>query len=261
MLRRRTAERNAAHLLPLLTPGMDLLDLGSGPGAITLGLAKAVYPGTATGLDHSPEQVGLAKLAAKVEQVENARFMTGDALDLPFPDNSLDVVHCHGFLMHSPRIREQLSEIMRALKPGGIVSSREMDVPSSFIAPVHESNQGMWEMLGEIISGENADPWMGRHLKTFLANAGFENVRAGYDADVFDSPEEVEFLAEFLLDWGLSQEFEETASASPGDFRRWREQVAQWRDRRGAVGCFHFGHAVGRKPVPRRPEPPAQQYP
>ena len=61
LLRRRSAGRNAAHLMPLLRPGMDLLDLGCGPGSITLGLAQAVWPGEVTGLDQNPEQAGGSK--------------------------------------------------------------------------------------------------------------------------------------------------------------------------------------------------------
>ena len=44
LLDRRNAETNAAHLLAHLKPGMRLLDLGCGPGTISIGLAKAVDP-------------------------------------------------------------------------------------------------------------------------------------------------------------------------------------------------------------------------
>jgi len=42
---KRTASEQAAFVLPYLRPGMDLVDLGCGPGTITLGLAQAVAPG------------------------------------------------------------------------------------------------------------------------------------------------------------------------------------------------------------------------
>ena len=83
------------------------------------------------------------------------------------------------------------------LKPGGILGSRDMDVPASFIAPAHESNRGMWEMLGEVIKREGGNPWMGRQLKCFFINAGLESVEPGYGADFFESPEEVAFLEKF----------------------------------------------------------------
>ena len=248
LLEMRSADRNAAHLLPLLRPDMDILDLGCGPGHITLGLARAVYLGRVTGLDRNGEQVGIARANARLEGVENACFVPGDSLDLPFTSNSLDVVHCHGFLMYSPSIRDQLTEIVRVLKPGGILSSRDMDVPASFISPVRNDNQEMWDMLGEVIRQEGGDPWMGRHLKSFFRNAGLENVETGFSADSFTSPEEVKFLERFLVEWGLSPEFMARTGSSPGEFDRWRGQVERWSQRPGAVGCFQFGHAVGRKP-------------
>jgi cyclopropane fatty-acyl-phospholipid synthase-like methyltransferase len=50
----RTAQSHAAFLLPHLRPGMDLLDLGCGPGSITLGLAAAVAPGKLPASTWSP---------------------------------------------------------------------------------------------------------------------------------------------------------------------------------------------------------------
>jgi 2-polyprenyl-3-methyl-5-hydroxy-6-metoxy-1,4-benzoquinol methylase len=53
----RTASRQAAFALPYLRSGMNLLDVGCGPGTITLGLAQAVAPGHVTGIDHDSEHM------------------------------------------------------------------------------------------------------------------------------------------------------------------------------------------------------------
>ena len=62
--RTRTAANSAAHLLPHLSPGMRLLDIGCGPGTITVDLAARVSPGRVTALEitedafiHEPEGV------------------------------------------------------------------------------------------------------------------------------------------------------------------------------------------------------------
>lgn len=51
----RTAENSAAYLLGSLRPGMEVLDVGCGPGTITVDLARLVAPGRVTGIDRSGE--------------------------------------------------------------------------------------------------------------------------------------------------------------------------------------------------------------
>src|SRR5690606_39627737 len=71
---RRTAERDAAFLLPRLRPGMRLLDVGCGPGSITVGLARAVAPGETVGIDLVPDVLDEARARAEAEGVANLRF-------------------------------------------------------------------------------------------------------------------------------------------------------------------------------------------
>ena len=132
LLRRRNAEANAAHLLPHLKPGMRVLDFGCGPGTISVGLAKAIEPGEFCGIDIEESQIQIARAAAEAGRHRNASFQTGEATDLPFEDDSFDVAHCHAVLMHAPNTQAVLAEVRRVLKPGGIISSREMFVDSSF---------------------------------------------------------------------------------------------------------------------------------
>ena len=53
----RTVENSAAHLVPRLRPGLDVLDIGCGPGTITADLAGRVTPGRVLGLDRSADVV------------------------------------------------------------------------------------------------------------------------------------------------------------------------------------------------------------
>src|SRR5215218_2744965 len=70
----RTVAREAAFLLPHLRPGMRLLDVGCGPGSITLGLAATVAPGEVVGLDLRPEVIAQARASAAARGVANVRF-------------------------------------------------------------------------------------------------------------------------------------------------------------------------------------------
>ena len=65
ILDRRSAQSHAGYLLPHLKAGDRVLDFGCGPGTITVGLAKAVEPGEAHGVDMEESQVKLARAAAR----------------------------------------------------------------------------------------------------------------------------------------------------------------------------------------------------
>src|SRR5688572_27583877 len=84
MTRTRSAERQAAFFLPHLHSGMKLLDCGSGPGSITVGLAKAVAPGQTVGIDNDSFQVERAQIYAVEQGVDNVKFESGSVYQLPF---------------------------------------------------------------------------------------------------------------------------------------------------------------------------------
>ena len=252
LLYRRTAEKNAAHLLPLLRPGMKVLDLGCGPGQISMGLARAVGPdGVVHGVDFDPTQVDLAYRNSNDQQVHNVVFTQDDACKLDLLSDTFDVVHCHAFLMHAQRIPPILSEAHRVLKPGGIMSAREMDVSTSYIDSSNSGN-AVIDMLGRVIERSGGDPKLAKDLKKHFILTGFSKVSFGASADVFDSPEDILFLKDFLNDWALSEEMRERAMAikkfSELDFIQWKNSVRLWAIHPAAVGVFQFCHAIGYKP-------------
>src|ERR1700743_3427512 len=85
----RTAENSAAFLLPHLAEDARVLDVGCGPGTITVGLADRVPRGRVTGIDPSAEVIAQAQEAAGDRG--NLDFATGDVYALDYPDASFDV--------------------------------------------------------------------------------------------------------------------------------------------------------------------------
>src|SRR5688572_8702557 len=96
----RTAENSAGYLLAHLSAGDRLLDVGCGPGTITIDLASRVAPGPVIGIDMSEEVVAEAARAAADAGCVNVSFARGDAYVIDAGDGAFDVVHAHQVLQH-----------------------------------------------------------------------------------------------------------------------------------------------------------------
>ena len=117
--RRRTVEEAAAFLLPHIEPTMSILDLGCGPGSITIGLARQVPDGGVVGIDIVSDVLEQARELAIDTGTSNVSFNHGDLYSLDYPDNSFDVVYAYGVLMHVEDTAAAIDEMHRVLKPGG----------------------------------------------------------------------------------------------------------------------------------------------
>ncbi len=251
-LRRRTADTHAGYLLPHLKPGMRMLDIGCGPGTISVGLAGAVDPGEFFGVDMDASQVDLASKAAREGGHSNARFRVADALDLPFPDDHFDVVHCHAVLMHIPDTRAALAEVTRVLRTGGILGAREYIGDSSFIEPDAGNLNECVAMYSSLVTANGGQPQMGKQLRAKISDAGFVDVEASASFENFGSPSDVAALGGFLIEYLFGPPIADQAIAhglaTREDFDGWRDAVPGWRDHPGAIAALAWGEAIGHKP-------------
>lgn len=133
----RTAENSARHLLPSLRDGLDVIDVGCGPGSISVGLARAVAPrGTLVAVDVAEDVLPMARAAARDAGVTNATFEVASVYDLPHPDDRFDVAHAHQVLQHLSDPVAALRELRRVVKPGGLIAIRDADYASMLSHPV-----------------------------------------------------------------------------------------------------------------------------
>ena len=103
-----------------LTPGERVLDLGSGAGTDSLVAAQMVGPqGSVTGIDMTPEMLSKARTAAVEMGAANVAFVESEAEQLPFPDESFDVVISNGVIDLIPDKDAVFAELFRVLVPGG----------------------------------------------------------------------------------------------------------------------------------------------
>ena len=98
--------------------GMKVLDLASGTGEPAISLASRVEPGgQVTALDLSAELLEIAADRARERKLNNFVVKQGDAHELPFPDNTFDLVTSRFGVMFFQV--KALQEARRVLKPGG----------------------------------------------------------------------------------------------------------------------------------------------
>jgi ubiquinone/menaquinone biosynthesis C-methylase UbiE len=172
----RTAENSAAYLLPRLASDASVLDIGSGPGTITLDLASRVTSGHVIGIDQAPEAVEAAQQAARKKDAVPVEFRVGDVYALDFPADTFDVVHAHQVLQHLSDPVAALKEMRRVAKPGGLVAARDADYSAMTWYP---SSPGLtrWLDLYRRLARANAgEPDAGRRLRSWALEAGLEQV-------------------------------------------------------------------------------------
>ena len=115
--------------LGALEPGEDVLDLGCGAGLDSLVAAQMVGPGgSVTGIDMTPEMLAKARAAAAELGLENVRYVEADAEQLPFADETFDVVTSNGVIDLIPDKDAVFSELHRVLRPGGRVQLADVTI-------------------------------------------------------------------------------------------------------------------------------------
>src|SRR5688572_26842937 len=96
--------------------GRSVLDVGCGPGWLTVQYAKA--GARVTAIDLTPRAVELTKTFLE-QQALTATVQEANAEELPFPDNTFDLVVSSGVLHHTPDTPRAIRECWRVLRPGG----------------------------------------------------------------------------------------------------------------------------------------------
>jgi ubiquinone/menaquinone biosynthesis C-methylase UbiE len=203
----RTAQNSAGFLLAHLETGDRLLDVGCGPGTITMDLAEWVAPGEVIGLDRSPVVIARAREAAEARELSNLSFEVGDVYNLEFEDSSVDVVYAHQVLQHLSDPTRALREMRRVLSDGGWLAVRDGDYGAFTWSPPNDGLTRWMELYHQITRKNHAEADAGRFLAGWVEAAGFDSLERSTSDWTYETVEEREWWADLWADRVLYSEF------------------------------------------------------
>lgn len=142
--------RQQAADVAAIGPGSDVLDVATGTGDLAFELAQRVQPtGQVVGLDFAQPMLEQANRKAQTRDLP-VRFVTGDALDLPFEPNSFDAVTCAFGLRNMDDRQRALDEMARVTRPGGRVVILELTPPRNGLTRLYMDD--VVPRLGQVLA-------------------------------------------------------------------------------------------------------------
>jgi SAM-dependent methyltransferase len=166
-----------AELLDRLQPqrARSALDVGCGYGADVVAMAKRTRPGArAVGIDASETVIVEARRRA-AETGLDVSFQIGDALALPFEDDTFDVSRIETVLQHLAEPARAVAEMVRVTRPGGRIGAFEFNQESVFL---DHPDVEVSEMLRAGFVSATAQSSIGSQLPRLFVEAGVSDVRA-----------------------------------------------------------------------------------
>lgn len=145
-----------------------VLEIGAGLGILASQVADVASQGEVLAVEFSPEQI-----ARRHGCRLNLHFIRGDAHNLPFPDNTFDVVYCRYVLEHMADAYHVVTEARRVLKPGGKFLAQENNIAVNFFYPECPKFEAVWLKLADLQAKLGSDALVGKKLFSYFKRAGF----------------------------------------------------------------------------------------
>jgi ubiquinone/menaquinone biosynthesis C-methylase UbiE len=156
---------------------LDALEIACGTGRVTHHIRKAIpLNARLIATDLNPDMIAVAKSKYSEENIE---WQTCDAQDLPFDDDSFDLVVCQFGIMFVPEKQKAFSEVRRVLRKGGMFLFNTWD-KIEFNGPVDLADKIVTSYFEKDPPQFYKTPFSmhdSGEIEGLLKKAGFKNVR------------------------------------------------------------------------------------
>jgi ubiquinone/menaquinone biosynthesis C-methylase UbiE len=252
LMRNRSAAEYADFVLPSIGRRDRVLDVGCGPGSITVGVAQVA--GHVIGIDVDEAEFAGARVYAAEHGIDNVEFLEGSIYELDLPDASIDVCTLFSMMETLDDPLAGLAEVHRVMKPGGLVGASSIEYGGlilhgpgePLLRRFYELRLQLWEAQGDVHF------YRGRELRGLLLAAGFVQVEAVTTYFSYGTEERVRTFglgraADCRDEWyvgGLADQ----GFADQDEIRAMEQAWIQWAESPDSFAAFAWGRATGRKP-------------
>lgn len=244
----RDIANSAQYLRPHLTAQTRLLDIGAGPGSITVDFATAVAHVAATEIDEGA--LSLSRGLAAERGLTNLDFSVEDVHALSFADDSFDVVHAHQVLQHVVDPVQALREMRRVTVPGGIVAARDADYAGFFWFPVLPELDRWLALYRAAARANGGEPDAGRRLLSWARAAGLTDITATASTWCYASPAERQWWggmwADRILESALTRQLLDSGMATGADLQEISDAWKRWADDGDGMFLVPHGEILAR---------------
>ena len=245
----RTLANSHPGLLALLRPGLDVLDVGCGPGALTIETARRVLPGRVVGLDVNGEMLAAARQASPPGALPNLTFLQGNILDGGW-DAEFDLVGAARVLQWIRDVDRALAAMVAAVRAGGLVVVLDYDHTRARWANPPAAWTRFHRALLEWRASGGLDNAIARRLPALLEGAGLVALRAAPLA-VTVSAGQPDFFrvagAWRLMADGRGRQMVAAGALAEAEREAAVADYAEWMGRPDAALTLHEACVVGRR--------------
>jgi len=230
-------------------PRARVLDVGCGTGEIVLRLGALFPEVTFVGVDLEEPHLERARVRC-AELGARATFQVGDALALPFPAGSFDLVVSRHVIQAVPDARKALEEMVRVARPGGRLHVLAEDYGMLWCHPTARGSDAFWRRYPPAFGAAvGCDLFVGRKIFGLLHDLGLEGIGVDYvTVDSLRVPRET--LARIWEAWGdgYTESLARYAGAPEEEVRaHWKEMIDCARSP-GGYALWQVPIATARKP-------------
>lgn len=234
----RTLADSHRRLAELIRPGMRVLDIGCGTGAITRGIAEITGPeGWVIGIDNNPDWI--AKARAEMQGTAGISFEVGDIYDLPL-EQQFDIVASARVLQWLSRPYTAIEQMVKRVRSGGkllILDYNHHRIEWS--PPIPSSMQSFYNAFLSWRSDAGMDNEMADHLAELMERTGELNDIVSLSQLEFTQRQDPDFIHKALI-WAEVADFkgkqmvqdgyisEQDRARAERDYRLWVQSQGEY---------------------------------